>query len=328
MIFNREEVYKMFPLVSIVLPTFNVEDYLKRCIFSILNQTYNNFEVIFVNDGSTDNTEELFHQFSLDSRLQFVTKKNEGSGIARNYGLARAKGKYIYFMDPDDELKNDLFSDCIPLLEKENSEMLVFGFEKVDSYTGKVEFFNTDKTAVFEDEETVRDQIINLSKIKGINSVWNKIYRKDFLINNNLFFTNLSTGQDAEFNWKVYDALSNFIEKKGIYYRYYTNRAGSAQTKFNPETFYNEVTLLRQMESVTKKWGRQKEYSQLVKNYHLNILFKEAKNLRKVPGVSLMNLKNHHLYKEAKKIPFSQIYGWKQWLKLLIIKLNLINLVS
>ena len=98
------------PKLSIIVPVYNVDKYLERCIRSILNQTYENFEIILVNDGSTDNSGIICENYSkVDSRIRVIHKKNEGVSSARNIGVDNAKGKYIGFIDPDDYINKYMY---------------------------------------------------------------------------------------------------------------------------------------------------------------------------------------------------------------------------
>lgn len=317
----------MNPLVSIILPTYNVANYIEQCTESIRQQEYSNLEVIFVNDGSTDNTRKVFDELQLDSRFQMVTKKNEGSGFARNYGLSLAKGKYVYFMDPDDLIEKNIFSECIPSLEKNNSEMLVFGYKQVDYLSKKTVIFKPNGSTCVNGKANVQNNIINLSKYNGIFAVWNKIYRRSFLLKNKLSFSKLSTGQDAEFNWKLYDVLSNYIEKEGVYYTYFSKRTDSAQTRYNSSKFTNEVLIFRLIKYTVKKWNKENIYKQFINNYQITICVNEALNLGKKSNFSLKNLENNDVYKEAKQIKYSEISGLKRKIKLFLIKNNGLNIV-
>ena len=117
------------PKISIIIPCYNVEKYLDRCMESILSQTLSDIEIICINDGSTDNSLVFLNKYaSSDNRFTIINKKNEGVGIARNAGLKLAQGEYIYFVDPDDWLQNS--GVLLKIFEKaksENLDMLIFG---------------------------------------------------------------------------------------------------------------------------------------------------------------------------------------------------------
>ena len=108
------------PKISVIIPCYNVENYLDKCIESILTQTLSDIEIICINDGSEDNSLELLNNYaSSDKRFTIINKKNEGVGIARNTGLAIAKGEYIYFVDPDDWIENnEVFEKIYTKLKK------------------------------------------------------------------------------------------------------------------------------------------------------------------------------------------------------------------
>ena len=97
------------PLVSFIIPIYNVAPYLEKCIMSVLNQSFENYEIIAVNDGSTDNSGEILEKFGKeDVRVHVITKKNGGVSSARNAGIAAAKGTWLYFVDGDDFLLPDI----------------------------------------------------------------------------------------------------------------------------------------------------------------------------------------------------------------------------
>lgn len=104
---------KKMDMVSIVVPIYNVENYLTRCLDSILAQDYINYEVLMVNDGSTDNSGRLAQKYTSDSRFKLINQKNAGVSVARNTGIEHANGKYIYFLDPDDWISFNLLSEAI-----------------------------------------------------------------------------------------------------------------------------------------------------------------------------------------------------------------------
>lgn len=133
-----EKENKCDALVSVVIPIYNVEKYLNRCILSVVNQTYRNLEIILVDDGSPDNCPRLCDEWSAkDDRIKVIHKKNEGLGFARNTGIEHAHGAYICFFDSDDYVELTLIEECIGLAEKENADIVFFGHDSI-SQEGKV----------------------------------------------------------------------------------------------------------------------------------------------------------------------------------------------
>lgn len=121
-------------LVSIIVPVYNVEKYLEECIKSVINQTYKNIELILVDDGSTDTSPEVCDKWEKkDNRIKVLHKKNEGLGLTRNTGINLANGKYIYFLDSDDYIDINTIEICYELAQKNNADIVNFGFKSVNN---------------------------------------------------------------------------------------------------------------------------------------------------------------------------------------------------
>lgn len=117
--------------LSVIVPVYNVETYLNRCIDSIINQTYKNLEIILVDDGSTDKSGKICDKYAaIDSRIKVIHKKNGGLVSARKYGVMNATGDYITDVDSDDWIENQAFSYMIEKLSQYNPDMLVLGHKK------------------------------------------------------------------------------------------------------------------------------------------------------------------------------------------------------
>ena len=120
--------------VSVILPIYNVEPYLERCIRSVVNQTYNNLEIILVDDGSPDKCPQICEKWkNKDSRIVVIHKKNEGLGMARNSGLDVATGEYVCFFDSDDYIKEDAIEKCISTAQENRADIVIYGFSDVDA---------------------------------------------------------------------------------------------------------------------------------------------------------------------------------------------------
>ena len=126
-------------LVSIIVPVYNTEKYLPRCLNSLIAQTYKNIEIICINDGSTDNSQKILAAFaSADKRICVITQHNAGQGAARNKGLGLAGGEYVVFVDSDDVLHPQALELTIYLLQQENANVANFKFFPVEE--GKINF--------------------------------------------------------------------------------------------------------------------------------------------------------------------------------------------
>ena len=175
------------PLISVIVPVYNVEKYLPRCIDSILNQTYKNLEIILVDDGSPDNCPAICDEYATkDSRIKVVHKKNGGLSAARNAGLKVAEGKFVGFVDSDDYIENNMYETLFFNLEKYDADMSICAVKTVDEY-------NHDTTNL---KEAYIDLPPVISNIEGISllcqgagifiSACNKLYKKS-LFDNRLF---------------------------------------------------------------------------------------------------------------------------------------------
>lgn len=312
---------KMETLVSIILPAYNVADYLERSIKSILSQTFSNYEVIIVNDGSTDDTLAVFKKLNLDYRFSIYTKNNEGSGMARNYGLKKAKGKYIYFMDPDDSIDSKLLEDNIDLLSKYDSEFSIFGYRELYKNNDIGKEFKVNTFKYINTMQLFQEELLNLNNQTSISAVWNKVYKKDFLIKNNLAFLNLPIGQDAYFNWNVFEKTNSIITVPGVYYNYYIEREGSATTQYNPHKYFCEKKILKKMIQVTSKWNSSYLYKNMINTFKINLILTEVRNVRKSERIDYSYIKTDSIVKELKNLSLLEINGIKNKIKLLTIKI-------
>ena len=139
----------MTPLVSIIMPVYNTEAYLDRCLESIVSQTYKNIEIICVNDGSTDDSGSILEKWKAkDSRIRVFHKENGGVSSARNKGLDECRGDYICFADPDDTIKPDMYEKLLSAIQREKSQISMCGYRMIDS-NGRVEerFFGKDNVS-------------------------------------------------------------------------------------------------------------------------------------------------------------------------------------
>ena len=119
-------------LISVIIPVFNVEMYLDDCLQSVLNQTYDDFEVILINDGSTDSSGDMCDKWARkDRRIKVIHQENKGPMLARCVAMNEASGDLLYFLDSDDYIDSNLFSDCIDTFKKYDIDIVVFGVNKV-----------------------------------------------------------------------------------------------------------------------------------------------------------------------------------------------------
>ena len=171
--------------VSIIIPVYNVEQYLPKCLDSIINQTLKDIEIICINDGSTDNSLSILKEYaSKDDRMIIIDKENKGQGIARNLGIKKAKGKYIGFVDPDDWVDIQMFEKMYNQAQKLNSEIVICDLVKYQEWNEKytkfyfhIEAKNTykSKKIYLKTNENIDKKIFNKTLLVAPCYAWNRI---------------------------------------------------------------------------------------------------------------------------------------------------------
>lgn len=229
-------------LVSIILPVYNVEEYLEECFNSIVEQTYSNIEIIFVDDGSTDNSANLLDRYKeIDSRVKVFHKENGGVSSAKNTGLKYANGDYITFIDPDDYVSNDYVEYLLSLVSDNNADI---------AYTTKF-FDNYNTTQVDEELIKVVDSDEALYQILTYQisvAVWNKIYKKDLLLNNNIsFYEDIFMGEGFNFNVLAFKHAKRIATSNKKIYFYRRDNNNSATTKFKIEKWENAILAIERI---------------------------------------------------------------------------------
>ena len=181
----------MRPKFSVIVPIYNVSRYLDKCINSMLTQTYRDYELILVDDGSIDDSGVICDRFAeKDDRIRVIHKKNGGLSDARNAGLEVAQGEYYYFLDGDDAVSEQLLEKTLTVLEETHVDMVVFGYEKVldtGKIIGSVSFQNREYP--IKDGSQKFDYFVHvlLQYYQGWEA-WSRVYKGDIIRQNNLSF--------------------------------------------------------------------------------------------------------------------------------------------
>lgn len=218
--------------ISIIIPVYNAERYIEKCLKSIINQTLTEIEVIIINDGSHDKSLEICENYAnQDPRIRIIDKENQGVSIARNKGIEEAKGKYIMFIDADDWIENNaceiLYSEI-----KQNSADLCFCNHIIEynDRVKKVKFYDENSMILKDD---IRRKIIlplieeNQNKIHekaSFRSPWGKLFKKSIIIDNNIRFNKeLSIGEDFIFNLEYLSKSEKVVMSDNYLYHYLIN---------------------------------------------------------------------------------------------------------
>jgi len=221
------------PIFSVIIPVYNVEKYLHQCVDSVLSQSYDNFEVILVNDGSVDSSPAICEKYLLtDKRVKVVHKPNGGSSDARNVGLLNAAGTYILFLDSDDYWDNSNFLESVNGLFAEKApDVLVFGYKKLFEDTGTI----VEATHI-SNQSCIRykskEEAFNFHSKENlyISSAWSKIVKRDLLLDNSITFEKGITSEDIEWSAKVAIFSSSFLFLPSSVYVYRQRKGSITQT--------------------------------------------------------------------------------------------------
>lgn len=239
--------------LSIILPAYNVEKYLEKSIESILVQTGIEYEVIIVNDGSSDNTLKISKEIAKKNsdRIRVISTPNQGSGYARNEGIRFASGDYLYFMDPDDSIEEGSFSKIFSKIHKSVTipDIVLFSFNEVDEEGNlNVRPIPDDLKNNYYSNDEIMSDIIKYYNNRIFFAPWTKFIRREFLKSINLKFTNQRTGQDAVFSIELFSKANTLLWIPQNFYYYLKSRKGSAQTKKNPNKVFDGINIIKQIE--------------------------------------------------------------------------------
>lgn len=215
--------------ISVIIPVYNTEKYLDKCLSSVINQTFKDIEIILIDDGSTDSSYEICKKYANDDeRIILIQQSNQGQGFARNNALLKSKGEYLFFLDSDDYIELDAFKILFKEAIDKNSDLVMFGWEKRDEETNTLlyQFSKIDLLAI--NDRKLRIPYIFL---KIAPSVWSALIKKELIIDNYLFFPNVFF-EDAYIVPKIYYFAKNISCVDKIIY-YYIDRQNSTVNTFS-----------------------------------------------------------------------------------------------
>ena len=210
--------------ISVLVPVYNVEKTLDRCIQSILAQTFQDFEIILVNDGSTDGSGALCDAYAQKhENIRVFHKKNEGLGPTRNLAIREACGKYIYHCDSDDWLKEDLLEKAYCAMERTDADVAVFGYDMFTERKGDLSFYGsaTCDSGIIVGKEAVKQFFVeNYFNAFIVLSACNRMCRRSFILDNQLFFPALRRCQDMEYALLLFEHIEKLVTISESYYCY------------------------------------------------------------------------------------------------------------
>ncbi len=216
-----------FPLISVIVPVYNVEKYLDRCVESIVSQTYKNLEIILVDDGSPDNCPEMCDAWAeKDSRIKVIHKENGGVSSARNAALDIAGGEYIGFVDSDDYIESNMFEVLLKNLIDNNADISVCGYQINDENDGEFNVRTVSQSDAL--------KLVCIGDYKyGV--LWNKLYKKSIL--KNIKMLNFVCCEDLIFNYYAIKKAGSIVECDSKLYHYFQNANSTVHNNFSIGAF-------------------------------------------------------------------------------------------
>ena len=223
----------MKPCVSIVVPVYNVEKYISTCIESILNQSLNNFELILVNDGSTDNSGKICDNYAMkDNRIKVIHKTNGGVSSARNVGIDISNGEYIGFVDPDDDIDKDMYKTMFNYTFDKSVDIVICKIKTINEITNRISESHIweEKNCIINKNDIECKLIPSILKDStySTNSSCNKIYKKEIFKSLNLRFDEEKHhGEDARLNLILFTNIERLVFVDKALYNYYIRQRES-----------------------------------------------------------------------------------------------------
>ena len=304
--------------ISVIVPIYNVEKYLRRCLDSIINQTYKNLEIILVNDGSKDNSFEICKEYkNKDKRIVLIDQKNAGLSAARNSGIDIATGDYIGFVDSDDVLSTKMYEFLLKSIKESNSDISLCLFK---SFNNNIEFDNNYNNIVLGKDGAIKELLIDR---KIASHACDKLYKKELF--NGIRFPKGKKYEDIPVIYKLFLKANNISFVDTELYGYFI-REDSITGKYNIETNKDFI------EAVNKRYDeliKIDDYSKYVKLNRVNSVLRYYLDIVKFKKIDIFKDKFYKdIYKEllfAKKIYTKDVRELNTKKKNILIKLLFFN---
>lgn len=295
-------------LVSIVVPVYNVEEYLMRCVDSLTAQTYKNIEIILVDDGSTDKSGDICDYYEReDMRVRVLHQNNGGQSKARNEALKIARGDYYCFIDSDDYVPCDYVEKLYNLLKDNDAdlsmcEFTMFTGERADGA------FDNPKESVVKEYDNV-ELIKNMHTISGELYVvmWGKLFKKELVTG--IQFPEGRICEDLAVLYKMYDRVKKAVYCNDIMYYYYRNNKNSSTYNINKK-FYDDVFMALEEEIAYMESNRREllEYPKKTYMYWLFDYYKKLYNNHEKVNLAKLHNRYKKMYREVKNLPKEKFY--------------------
>lgn len=283
-------------LISVVIPVYNVSSFLKRCLDSVIEQSYSNLEIILIDDGSTDDSGKICDRYSeKDQRIIVIHQRNGGLSAARNSGIKVATGEYITFIDSDDWIETDYILYLAKLLEKFNADFSQCSFNYIDKdkkiYNNVT---NTGNEVLFNQEDALTDLLLTKHLIS---SAWGKLYRRDFF--NKFSYPEGKLFEDIPVTYDIVLHSNTIVFGDRAYYNYFYNTDSISKASFNLRRLdvieFIEEAVSKTLEKYPKLY-REAKVALFRTNFGVLLSFKDSNDHPSVQSDIYNNLKVNRRY--------------------------------
>lgn len=274
-------------MISVIVPVYNAEAYLPRCMESILNQTYRDLQVICVNDGSTDGSGGMLEELARrDGRVKVLCRKNSGLSASRNAGLELAEGEYVMFVDADDWLDGHACADALEAMERRNADIVFWSYAReYETASSPVQFWPEER--IFEGESMVwlRNRLLGPDgpglarpeRLDSCGTAWGKLYRRALFHEGKASFVDtalIGSAEDVLCNLSLFGAARRAVYIPTTFYHYRKTAAGALTKRYKPDLTAQWEELFRRMERHVRETGSSPEAERALRNrMALSVIF-------------------------------------------------------
>lgn len=288
------------PLISVIVPVYNVEEYIEECLESIVNQTYPSLEIIVVEDGSTDESRQRIQKYLSDDRILFIEQKNKGLSGARNTGMSKASGEFILFVDSDDYIDVNLLSDLVPLMQDNQLDLIRFnGMAFTDGMEKTINQKYYDFSHRLVENHIYKEDSFKANSRTFVSPVYLYLTRRSVLTKHDLTFREDIIHEDELFTPQVFVHIKRMMYVNAFYY-YRRYRENSIMTIQTPEqikrSFDSYLKIFKELEQLYESTEYKKEQKKLVKRQMLSIYngiqeskTKEKTSVKELKSISLID---------------------------------------
>ena len=274
--------------ISIVVPVYNAETTLKSCIDSVVNQSYDEWELWLINDGSRDSSGEICDEYCRsDARIQVIHKQNEGVSVARNTGIEKAQGEYILFLDSDDYLEKDALRKVVDATNRFCADVVIFGFYYHFSESNIFKSNTLSKEFVGTNDQFVFDVFREAFGKELLNPPWNKLVKRELLLHENIqFVSEFSICEDMIFTIEILEKSERIIFLETPLYHYIYKQGSNLVNKFHSNYFEALSFYIARAKEYLVKHHADKEKMGLLDTFYINQTIAFLKRIYVASGYS------------------------------------------